>query len=69
MGGCPINTGQNFTKEEIHAEVMRGPHESALSEEAIYNFTAETKEKVSSNQARLVCYEKVKGNFPEKMKI
>ena len=31
-GGGPIKTGRNFTKEEIHAAVMRGPHESALSE-------------------------------------
>ena len=42
-GGCPIKTGQNWTKEEIHAAVMRGPHESALAEEAIDHFSAEAK--------------------------
>ena len=42
-GGCPINTGRNWTKEEIHAAVMRGPHESVLAEEAIAHFAAEEK--------------------------
>ena len=48
---------------------MRGTHESALEEEAIANFAAEAKAKVASNQARLVCYEKGKRNFPTKMKV
>ena len=42
-GGCPVKTGLNYTKEEIHAAVMRGPHESVLAEKAIANFTAEAK--------------------------
>ena len=54
-GECPVKTVRNWNKEEIHAAVMRGPHESYLAEEAINNFTAESKEKVASNQARLVC--------------
>ena len=59
--GCPVKTGRNWTKEDINAAVMRGPHESALSEEAIAHFAAEAKEKVASNQARLVCYKTPKG--------
>ena len=53
-GGCPVKTGRNWTKEEIHAAVMRGPHESDLEEEAIANFAAETKEKW--HRTRHVCY-------------
>ena len=49
--------------------VIRGPHNPALSEEAIDHFSAEAKEKVTSNQARLVCYKNFKGNFPTKMKV
>ena len=30
-GGCLVKTGRNWTKEEIHKEVMRGPHESDLA--------------------------------------
>ena len=68
-GRCPVKTGRNWTKEEIHAAMMRGPHESALSEEEISHLAAEAKEKVVSNQARLVCYENFKGDFPTKMKV
>ena len=68
-GGCPVKTGQNWTKEEIHAAAMRGPHESDLVGEAIAHLAAEEKEKVASNQACLVCYEKFKGNLPTKMKV
>ena len=48
-GGCPVKTGRNWTKEEIHAAVMRGPNESDLIEEAIAHFSAEEKGKVASN--------------------
>ena len=40
-----------------------------MAEEVIVHFTAEAKEKVASNQARMVCYEKIKGNLPTKMKV
>ena len=48
---------------------MRVPHESALTEEAIAHFAAEAKEKVASNQERLIFYKKIKGDFPTKMKV
>ena len=49
--------------------MVRGPHESALSEEAIAHFTAEAREKVASNQASLVYYKIFKGDFQTKMKV
>ena len=42
-GGCPVKTGRNWNKEEIHSAVMRGPHGSILAEEAIAHFSAEAK--------------------------
>ena len=45
MGGCPVKNGRNWTMEEIHVAVMRGPHESSLAEEAIAHLAAEAKEK------------------------
>ena len=48
---------------------MRGPHKSTLAEKAIAHFADEAKEKVAPNQARLVLYEKIKGNFPAQMKV
>ena len=68
-GGCPVKTGRNWTKEEIHAAVMRGPHESALSDEAIAHFAAEAKEKVANKRARLLFYDDVKDILPEQMKV
>ena len=62
-------TEQNWTKEEIHAAVMRGTHNSALAEEAIAHFAAEAKEKEASNQAHLVCYKLFKGDFTTRMKV
>ena len=59
-GGCPVKTVQNWTKGEIHAVATRVPHDSDLSLKAIDHFTAEAKEKVASNQARLICYENLK---------
>ena len=49
--------------------MTRGPHKSYLAEEASTHLAAESKEKVASNQARLVCYEKFKGDLPTKMKV
>ena len=48
---------------------MKGPHNSTLADEAIAHFTAEEKGKVASNRARLVLYEKIKGNIPTQMKV
>ena len=68
-GVCPVKTDRNWTKEEIHAAVMRGSHESALSDEAIAHFAAEAKEKVASKRARLLFYDDVKDNLPGQMKV
>ena len=47
MGACSVKTGPNWNKEEIHATVMRVPHDSNLAEEAIAHFAAEAKVKVA----------------------
>ena len=53
----------------MNAAVMSPPHESALSEEEIAHFAAEAKEKMASNQARLICYKNFKGDLPTKTKV
>ena len=45
---------------------MSDPHKSDLAEEEIDHIAAEEKAKVASNQARLVCYEKIKVDFQQK---
>ena len=48
---------------------MRGLHESALADEAIAFFADEAKYKVASNRARMVLFDKIKGNIPTQMKV
>ena len=67
--GCPVKTGRNWTKEDINAAVMRGSHDSALSEEAIAHFSAEPKLKVAPNQARLVFYKNSKVIYQQKWRF
>ena len=67
--GCPANTGRNWTKEEMHAAVERGNHESAKQPEAIEAYQDEIKEKIASGQAKVVLWDDIKDNPPEKLKV
>ncbi len=44
--------------------VERGPHRSATTPEAIKHFAKEIKEKLHTNQARLVPWDNIKDNPP-----
>ena len=68
-GGCPVKTGRDWTREEIHAAVARGPHVSALSTEALEHFAAESAEKVAAGYCRLVKWDDIKANPPSYMKV
>ncbi len=64
MFGCPTRTGKPWSKNNMWEAVTRGPHQSALSPEAIAHFEAEAAEKVKTNQARLVLWDDIKDNPP-----
>jgi hypothetical protein len=49
--------------------VARGPHQSALSLEALTHFAEETDEKVRTKQARIVLWDDIKDNPPKQLKI
>ena len=53
-GRCPVKTGRDWIKEEIHAAGARGLHVSVLSTEALEHFAAESAEKVATGYCRLV---------------
>jgi hypothetical protein len=44
-GGCPVNTGRDWTIEMTEAAIERGPHVSALVPEAIGQLAGEVQEK------------------------
>jgi hypothetical protein len=53
----------------MQAAVDRGPHWSALTDNAIAHFRAEVDEKVKSGQAKLVVWDSIKDNPPVELKI
>ncbi len=67
--GCPTHTGQPWTREDIWEAVAQGPHQSALSPEAIAHFAAEATKKVKTKQARIVAWDDIKDNPPHQLKI
>jgi hypothetical protein len=67
--GCPTRTGKPWTRAEMQAAIERGPHRSALSDEAIAHFKAEVEEKVRIGQAKLVAWDAIKDDPPPELKI
>jgi hypothetical protein len=48
---------------------MAGPHQSALSPEAIKHFAEEIADKISKGQARIVRWDDIKSNHPRQLKV
>jgi hypothetical protein len=69
-GGCPTNTGNPWTKEQMQEAIDRGPHVSALDPSAIAQIAAdEVAKKVRIGQARLIAWEDIKDDPPQELKI
>eukprot|EP00956_Cyclotella_meneghiniana_P026592 scaffold57877_cov41-Cyclotella_meneghiniana.AAC.3 len=68
-GGCPCNTGKPWTKDEIWAAVERGPHVSALKEDAIEQLEGEIAEKVRVGQCKVVDWDDIKNDSPKQLKV
>ena len=49
-GGCPVESGKLWTKQQMTAAVERGPHMSALDPAAIEAHLVDVKEKVANKQ-------------------
>jgi hypothetical protein len=67
--GCATRTGKRWTKEDMQEAIDRGPHRSAMSEEAIAHFKEEVAEKVKVGQAKVVAWESLKDDPPVELKI
>jgi hypothetical protein len=67
--GCPVDCGPDWSKTQIEAMLMRGPHVSAKEPQAIDQAIAETQEKIKNNYARIVTYGDIKENLPKNLKI
>jgi hypothetical protein len=67
--GCPTQTGKLWSILEMEEAIARGPHQSALTPEALEHFAAEIKDKVQSKQAWIVEWDTIKNNPPTEQKI
>lgn len=67
--GCPTQTGDPWTIQQMEAAIERGPHSSALHPAAAEQLRLEVNEKVTKQQARVVNWEDIKHNPPEQLKI
>lgn len=67
--GCPVNTGSNWSRDQMQCAVDRGPHVSALVLDAMVQFDAEIQEKVLNGQARIVKWNDIRLNPPPQLKI
>jgi hypothetical protein len=68
-GGCPTNTGRNWTLQEMEAAIRRGPHVSAMEPPAMAQLAKEIAEKVENNQARVVLWDDIRKSPPPNLKI
>ena len=68
-GGCPAETGEPWTAEQITAAVKRGPHISARSPEAMAYIQEEAKQKARDGRVRIVLWDDIKANLPKEMKV
>jgi hypothetical protein len=67
--GCPTKTGKPWTRADINEAIKQGPHQPALSPEAIQHLAEEIKEKIRTNQARVIEWDTIKDNPPPGLKI
>lgn len=68
-GGCPTNTGQNRTKEQIQEAIDRGPHASAKDPVAMAQQLADATNKEKKGQCRIVLWGAIKDDPSPHLKI
>ena len=61
--GCPVNCGNPWTQEQIEAALQKGPHSSALTQEARKSLRAETLDKVEQGFVHVLKYRDIKKIF------
>ena len=67
--GCPVNCGNNWTKDHIIASLKRGAHISAKGKEARQCLINETETKIKEGFAKKIKWKDIKNNIPPNLKI
>ncbi|KAL7533277.1 hypothetical protein ACHAWF_011989 [Thalassiosira exigua] len=68
-GGCPAQTGRQWTREMLEAAVEKGPHKSAMEPEAMAYIQQEVEAKEKRGQAKVFIWDVIKDDPPPEMKI
>ena len=67
--GCPVDCGEQWSKEDIIATMLRGPHISATAKAAVRQLREETEDKIKHGYARVVKWKNIKNNIPPQLKV
>ena len=67
--GCPVQTGEDCTAEQLQTAVDKGPHSSALEDDAIAQIQVETREKEAQGFVKIHRWEDLKKNLPRALKL
>ena len=67
--GCPVDVGEDWTLEQLEAAVEKGPHVSALEDDAIDQIQVEAREKETQGFAKIYKWEELKQRLPAKLKL
>ena len=68
-GGCPVETGRDWTVDMMEAAIKRGPHVSAMDPEAMEILAEEVAQKALKGQCRVVLWEAIKKKPPKQLKV
>ena len=67
--GCPVDCGQDWTRDHLLAALRCGPHVSATHPDAIRALQQETEEKLANGYARMVRWGDIKDHTPPQLKL
>ena len=66
---CPVSVGPDWNPDEMEAAVSKGPHSSALEDDAISKIQIEAREKSAQDFATIMRWDDIKHNPPSNLKI
>lgn len=69
VDGCPVDCGEQWSRERIEAAIEKGAHASAEAPGAAEACRKEALERVADGCCRLVTWDKIKHDIPPNLKV
>jgi hypothetical protein len=67
--GVPVDCGADWSRETIDLAILKGPHTSARTPEAIRLISEDVAYQVNAGFSRIITWESIKDNPPAKLKV